>query len=122
MILDRLGAMNPILVGIQVFSVDFPAFCELLKKIRRWFPEVATVAGGPHPSGMPELTLKRNPDLDFVVQGEGEPALPMLVEALLAGHTVRGPEANPSACLQTSPTSSSGPVRASSSIDTSTPI
>jgi radical SAM superfamily enzyme YgiQ (UPF0313 family) len=34
---------------------------------------------------LPELTLDENPDLDLVVCGEGDRALPMLVEAVLAG-------------------------------------
>jgi radical SAM superfamily enzyme YgiQ (UPF0313 family) len=81
-LLDRIRTMRPLIVGFQVFSVDYAKFCRLIPKIRRICPETKMVAGGPHVSGLPEQTLIDNPDLDFVVKGEGEAALRLLVFGL----------------------------------------
>lgn len=79
------GREGVILVGFQVFSDVYPALRELVPRIRELFPHAVIVAGGPHPSGAPEQSLRENPGLDYVVKGEGEEALEMLVRALLAG-------------------------------------
>jgi radical SAM superfamily enzyme YgiQ (UPF0313 family) len=42
------------------------------------------VLGGPHPTAVGSSALDECPDLDFLVEGEGEETLPALVEALSA--------------------------------------
>lgn len=81
--LDKIGTLRPLIVGFQVFSVDYPKFCRLISKIHAICPETKIVVGGPHVSGLPEQTLIDNPDLDFVIRGEGEEALKLLVLSLL---------------------------------------
>ena len=44
--------------------------------------EAIFVAGGPHPSALPEEVLEH---FDFVVIGEGEETLPELIEAIESG-------------------------------------
>jgi radical SAM superfamily enzyme YgiQ (UPF0313 family) len=43
------------------------------------------VAGGPHPTSLPEAALEAG--CDFVVRGEGENTIPLLLEAMQAGKT-----------------------------------
>ncbi|MDK2912678.1 MAG: hypothetical protein PWR29_1635, partial [Methanolobus sp.] len=43
------------------------------------------IAGGPHPSGAPEETLRF---FDYVVVGEGEETLPELIETINSGGDV----------------------------------
>ena len=44
-------------------------------------PEIITIAGGAHPSVLPEFALQ-DPNLDFVVLGEGEHSIRELVTAI----------------------------------------
>jgi radical SAM superfamily enzyme YgiQ (UPF0313 family) len=80
----RLRELDPVVVGFQVFSIDYLRFARAVRAVRAALPRTCTVAGGPHVTALPELTLDENPDLDLVVCGEGDRALPMLVEAVLA--------------------------------------
>ncbi len=82
---QRVRELDPIVVGFQVFSVDYLRFASAVRTVRAELPRTCTIAGGPHVTALPELTLDENPDLDLVVCGEGDRALPMLVEAVLAG-------------------------------------
>jgi radical SAM superfamily enzyme YgiQ (UPF0313 family) len=85
-LMDHLQIYNDVMVvGFQVFSDVYPSLNYLVPKIRELFLRTVIVAGGPHPSGLPEQTLLENPDLDYVVKGEGEEALERLVRSLLAG-------------------------------------
>lgn len=56
---------------------------EVAKRVREAAPGVVLVAGGPHPTGDPEGTI-RVLGFDCVVVGEGERAFPQLVEELLS--------------------------------------
>lgn len=52
---------------------------KIIKKIN---PKIVTVAGGPHPSGLPEETLRNFPKLDFAFKGEGEIGFPLLLKKI----------------------------------------
>ena len=79
-LLTRLENLSPLMLGFQVFSVDYNRFANLLPIIRERLPETIIVAGGPHICGLPAHTLNANPEIDYLVCGEGEEALPMLVQ------------------------------------------
>ncbi len=46
---------------------------------------IPVVMGGPHVSALPEEAIRYS---DFVIEGEGEKSLPLLVKALQEGHTL----------------------------------
>jgi len=79
-LLTRLEDLAPLMVGFQVFSVDYNRFTNLLPIIKEQLPETIIVAGGPHVSGLPMHTLNTNPEIDYLISGEGEEALPMLAQ------------------------------------------
>ncbi len=51
-----------------------------LRKLKEIYPEAIFIAGGPHPSGDPEDTLKAG--FDYVLRGEGEDTLPKILKIL----------------------------------------
>jgi radical SAM superfamily enzyme YgiQ (UPF0313 family) len=57
----------------------------LVRAAKRRRPELVTVAGGAHFGALGPASLRRLPELDFAIQGEGEPALSGLLGALAAG-------------------------------------
>lgn len=77
LMLEELRTFNPDLVGLNAVSpliYDTAACAELLRS------EFSgpLLAGGHHPTAMPELTLQKIPQLDGLIQGEGEAVLPAL--------------------------------------------
>ncbi len=62
---------------------------ELVKEIRKRFPDATLIAGGEHATAAPELCMKQAP-LDFIVMGEGEQIIFSLVEALKLNIAVSG--------------------------------
>ena len=81
----ELSSYQPHMVGVScLFSTQWRnahRVCRLAKEVN---PDVVTVMGGAHPSATLSQTLA-DPNVDYVVVGEGEAALPALVNALRAG-------------------------------------
>jgi anaerobic magnesium-protoporphyrin IX monomethyl ester cyclase len=71
------------LVGISsLFSAYSAEALATAETVRRAHPGCRIVLGGHHPSAFPDEVLRGCAAVDFVVVGEGEPALPQLVRAL----------------------------------------
>ena len=63
-----------VVLGISFFTPQLWKINELLKQLRdKYRKRVLFIAGGPHPTGDPEGTLKM--EFDIVVVGEGEEPL-----------------------------------------------
>ena len=81
-ITQRIQAFEPDVVGISNLfssgSKEALHICSLIKKINS---DILTVMGGPHPSALPEETL-RHESVDFVVIGEGESSFQSLLRAI----------------------------------------
>jgi anaerobic magnesium-protoporphyrin IX monomethyl ester cyclase len=78
---ERIKGIDPEVVGITAMTftlIDALKVARLVKEIKR---EVKVVLGGPHPHIYPEETVSF-PEVDFVVQGEGERVFTELVDAL----------------------------------------
>lgn len=71
-------------VGFRCFSRDHNYVRHHLKIVKDLNPETLTLAGGPHPSALPEFVLSAMPQLDFAWQSEAEEGMPLLLE-LIAG-------------------------------------
>ena len=87
----RITAFDPDLVGITcLYSSTFPVVAELCKVSKAVAPEALTVAGGTHPTFLPERCLNETPELDMIALGEGEPVLSGLLDALESGADLSG--------------------------------
>lgn len=73
---------QPDMVGVNnIFSLQRHNAHEVYRITKMVNPEIITVAGGAHPTSMPELVISDG-DVDFVVLGEGEGAFEELLEGL----------------------------------------
>ncbi len=82
----RIEAFQPDLVGITcLYSSTFPVVAELCKTSKAVAPSAVTLAGGTHPSFLPERCLDQAPELDMIALGEGEPVLVDLLDAIEVG-------------------------------------
>ena len=80
-VLEKINKSRPDILGISVLTSNYPAAKKITAGTKRLLPDTKIVLGGPHPSALPEATLKEVP-ADFLVRGEGEYSLLGLVKFL----------------------------------------
>ncbi len=80
--LKKLLNNDPKVVGITALTNTFPLALRILKKIKKNNPEIKTVIGGPHVSFQVKEALSEK-EIDYVIIGEGEKSLPLLVKEIL---------------------------------------
>jgi len=79
-----LKRFNPDLVGISAHTETYPNAVRLAAIVKERDPYVPVMVGGPHASILP-LEVLQEPDIDFVVVGEGEQTAVELVSAIESG-------------------------------------
>ena len=87
---DLLGEMHkfrPDLVGVSVVEDTSPVALELARALKSKYPDIPTVFGGVFCMANPEAVI-RCPEVDVVCVGEGEVALPQLLDSLESGRLV----------------------------------
>jgi radical SAM superfamily enzyme YgiQ (UPF0313 family) len=80
-LLKRVRQVRPEVIGIRAFTPDAPEMHRLARLLKRAFPAVPIVVGGPHPSTDPEEVLE-DEAVDCAVVGEGEATFLDLLDAL----------------------------------------
>jgi B12-binding domain/radical SAM domain protein len=76
------------IVALSFATANQPENAKLLESMRRLRSVPTVVAGGPHPSARPAEVLRLG--ADAVVIGEGEAALPELLERIMGGESPEG--------------------------------
>ncbi len=77
---EFLRAERPDWLGLSVYSDGFPSALRMIEIAKAVLPDCSVVVGGPHFTLFPDAVT---PEVDFVVVGEGELAMPALVEGSL---------------------------------------
>lgn len=81
-VLDIIGQDDYCLVGISAVTDNrFSAF-DLAASIRKKYPHIKIVLGGPHATLSPEDTLMCHESIDYIIKGEGELTLLELINSL----------------------------------------
>lgn len=70
---------KPGLIGASLFTFQYQRSYDYLNRIKKDFPDIMTIVGGPHASILKEEILNEAPGIDFSVTGEGEEALAELM-------------------------------------------
>ena len=83
-----LGHFRPDVVGVTGFSMHVLSALRICARVKSIRPECRTVAGGHHATFLPEDFFE--PQVDFVVSGEGVAPLRALLQALEEGREVSG--------------------------------
>jgi radical SAM superfamily enzyme YgiQ (UPF0313 family) len=84
-LLGVLAEFRPDMVAVTALTPEVYAAQEVLATVKKFSPEIFTVAGGHHASLMSEDF--QLPCVDAIVLGEGEIAFPPLVEAVASGRS-----------------------------------
>ena len=86
---DRIEDVRPDIVGISVVSQLFRTSMKIAALAKEARPGVTVILGGSHPTVFPEA-VAAEPNVDYVVHGEGEDTIVELAAALERGDGVRG--------------------------------
>lgn len=89
---QRLSRADYDLLGVSVYTMNFPLGLEFARLAKRYHPSVKVLFGGSHATVLPEATVREDA-VDFVSVGEGEETVLELLNALRDGtplETVRG--------------------------------
>jgi radical SAM superfamily enzyme YgiQ (UPF0313 family) len=73
---EKIAAYKPDLLGMNMFSNRYRIAYATLERVKRSFPSLPVVAGGPHVSCFREAVLSECPAVDYGIYLEGE--LPLL--------------------------------------------
>lgn len=88
-IINQVLKSNPDFVGIGCTTPEFNHNSDLLRKIKGISPHTIIITGGPHPSALPEVTLRENPHIDYLIRYEGEQTFLELLNTLEKNNDVK---------------------------------
>lgn len=81
-ILSDIYKEQPTVVGLACYIWNIDMILELAGLIKKVLPQVIIILGGPEVTYEPAEMMKRYPYIDYIVHGEGEETLPILLKAL----------------------------------------
>jgi len=90
---QELKAFGPDIVGTNSVTMNFKQAAGIIRTVKKAFPEVVTLMGGPHVSFDAENTLALYPEIDIIVKGEGEATVTELLAVIHTPeqwHTISG--------------------------------
>lgn len=76
---QELTAFAPDIIGTNSVTMNFNTAAGILKAAKEILPSAVTLMGGPHVSFDSEAALTRFPQIDIIVQGEGEATIAELL-------------------------------------------
>ena len=83
---EIIKRFNPDVLGLQCYTFDLEFVGVSMKAAKEIRPDIITVAGGPHPTAMPNNMMKLFKGyLDYLFVGEAEIGLPRLLDSLSSG-------------------------------------
>lgn len=86
--LDKeIKSFAPEFIGMYIHTMSFYTACKLSEELKKKFPNITLVCGGPHPTVLPETIP---PEFDHVVIGEGEVSLLEIIEGKIQDRLVHG--------------------------------
>ena len=77
---------KPDVVGFMFFTSEADSIKESIRIIKEIDSNIVTLVGGPHPSCMPEETLKQIPDIDYLFVSEAEIGFPLFLDIISNSH------------------------------------
>ncbi len=78
----QLASFQPDAVGSTSVTMNFYEARQILYDVKQYNPEILTMMGGPHVSFTAEETLKKYPEIDLIVVGEGEDTIAELTPVI----------------------------------------
>lgn len=84
-ILRHIASFHADVIGFSCYIWNIDLTCHLITLIKQVFPKTLVFVGGPEVSYTARQILTDYPDIDYVLQGEGEEMVPAFLTALAEG-------------------------------------
>lgn len=81
-VLKQIVAFAPAVVGFSCYIWNIKATLELCAVLKKALPNAVIVLGGPEVSYCAKDVLQRNPQIDYILAGEGETSVPAFLQAV----------------------------------------
>lgn len=88
-ILSNILEAEPDILAFSCYIWNISFIKELIRRIAIAMPKTIIILGGPEVSYNPKKILEDNPDVDYIITGEGEIPFPRLLSRLQAGEGVQ---------------------------------
>jgi radical SAM superfamily enzyme YgiQ (UPF0313 family) len=83
---NAIQTSRPDFLGFSTISGSYPATIRLAERSKHNLPGVPIIFGGPQASVVDTATLAAFPFVDYIVRGEADESLPLLLDTLLKGN------------------------------------
>ena len=80
-VIEQIKEQKPDIVAFSALTSTYQWMLQIAKEVKDFSPDIITVFGGVHPSAVPERVISR-PQVDYVIAGEGDIALPLILEQI----------------------------------------
>lgn len=84
-ILGQIYQLQPDVLGFSCYIWNIEMTCHIISLVKQVRPDIKVVVGGPEVSYTARDVLLDHPDIDYVIQGEGEGVWPDFIRELAAG-------------------------------------
>lgn len=81
-LMDAISIYGPDIVGLSSLIIGYDNVALLSGMVKTVYPKIKIVVGGPCTFMPPAVMMKDNPNIDYVIKGEGEAAFASLCDAL----------------------------------------
>lgn len=83
--LKDIHALRPDVLGVSMFTHNRVDSIKLIQGVKKNLPKCKIITGGPHVTFLTDEYLKRYPEIDYIIRGEGERAFSRLLEQFTQG-------------------------------------
>lgn len=81
--LSKILSFGADIIGFSSYIWNIKRIKELIKEIKSKNPKIKIILGGPEVSFNAEELLKENDNIDYIISGEGEKPLPILLDSIV---------------------------------------
>lgn len=89
-ILRHISKYEAQVIGFSCYIWNIEMTCHIIDLIKQVYPDVVIFVGGPEVSYTAREILEEHPQIDYVLQGEGEEMVPAFLKALSEGKSAIG--------------------------------
>jgi radical SAM superfamily enzyme YgiQ (UPF0313 family) len=83
--LKQIVDIKPRVIGLSLFTHNRVDTLKLVQEIRKALPAAVIMLGGPHATFLAGEIIRRYPEVDYIIQGEGEGPCAKLLKKIAAG-------------------------------------
>ena len=88
--LKQIVDIKPRVIGLSLFTHNRVDTLKLVQEIRKALPAAVIMLGGPHATFLAGEIIRRYPEVDYIIQGEGEGPFAKLLKKIAAGKKPAG--------------------------------